>query len=99
MTEAPDIVLCCLLWAREGETAGLTAYEDAVLEFLPHVGGEVVQRAVGTGADGHPHEVQLLRFPHQAAIDAFVADPRRVALAAQRERVVARTELFPVALP
>lgn len=58
----------------------------------------MVSRAVGDGADGAPHEVQLYRFPGRAALDAYLADPRRLAQAQTRDRVVARTELFPVAL-
>ena len=41
-------------------------------------------------------EVQLYRVPNQALLDAYLADPRRLELTAERERVVARTELFRV---
>ncbi|MFC8796818.1 hypothetical protein ACFT2C_03720 [Promicromonospora sp. NPDC057138] len=93
-----QIQLCCLLWAHLGQEAGLTAYEDRVLALVPEHGGSVLQRAVSDGAAGRPHEVQLYRFASQAALDGYVADPRRAALAEERDRVVARTELFPVAL-
>ena len=92
----PQIELCCLLWARPGEAAGLTAYEDTVLAFVAEHDGVVVQRAVGDGADETPHETQLFRFQDQHALEAFLGDPRRQALSAERERVVARTELYPV---
>ncbi|WP_348788948.1 hypothetical protein [Leifsonia sp. NPDC080035] len=98
MTPTSEILLCCLLWARDGEAEALTEYEDGVLALIPRHGGEVIQRAVGDGADGRPHEVQLYRFPDHSALDAYVADPDRVALTGVRDRVVARTELFPVAL-
>jgi hypothetical protein len=91
-----EIRLCCLLWARPGEEAGLAAYEDAVLTYVADAGGQVVQRVTGDGADGHPHEVQLYRFPDRAALDAYQSDPRRLALAAERDRVIARTDVFPV---
>jgi hypothetical protein len=93
-----DIVLCCLLWAKQGLEDDLSAYEDAVLPLIREHGGEVLQRARGDGSDGHPHEVQFYRFASQAAIDAYAADPRRVALANERDRVVARTDVFPVEL-
>ena len=48
--------------------------------------------------DGRPHEVQLYRFAGQRELDGYLADPRRTALTAERDRVVARTELFPVDL-
>ncbi|GAA2454146.1 hypothetical protein [Agromyces soli] len=92
------LTLCCLLWAVPGEEAGLGAYEDAVLALVAEHGGEVLSRARGDGASGHPHEVQLFRFAAQAGLDGYLADPRRLALAGERDRVVARTELFPVAL-
>lgn len=76
----------------------MTAYEDQVLALVPGHGGEVVSRAIGDGAEGRPHEVQLFRFPGQAALDAYMADPRRLALAGERDRTVADTILFPVAV-
>ncbi|GMA93212.1 hypothetical protein GCM10025881_00360 [Pseudolysinimonas kribbensis] len=51
------------------------------------------------GADGTPHEVQIIEFADREAMDAFLGDPRRTVLAPERDRVVARTELFPVRLP
>lgn len=98
MLNDADILLCCLLWARDGEADGLSQYEDQVLALLPRHGGEIVQRAVSDGTDGKPHEVQLYRFPDAAALDAFLGDPDRVPLTAERDRVIARTELFPVTL-
>jgi hypothetical protein len=92
------IQLCCFLWAHLGQEVALTAYEDRVLALVPEHGGSVLQRAVSDGAHGRPHEVQLYRFTSQAALDGYVADPRRAALTYERDRVVARTELFPVVL-
>jgi len=59
-------------------------------------GGEVVQRVSGNGADGCPDEVQIFRFPLQQALTAYLDDPRRTTLADERDRAIARTELFPV---
>lgn len=69
-----------------------------VLARLAEHGGQVIQRANGDGADGHPDEVQILRFASAAALDAYLADPRRMTLADERERIVERTEVFPVDL-
>jgi hypothetical protein len=90
------LYLCCLLWAHPGAEQDLVAYEDRVLGFFADHGGRLLSRVTGDGADGHPIEVHVYRFPDQAAVDAYVADSRRLALSAERERVVARTELFPV---
>jgi hypothetical protein len=38
----------------------------------------------------------VIEFPDQAALDAYISDPRRLASAELRERVVARTEVFEV---
>ncbi|UJP10867.1 hypothetical protein L2X99_04335 [Microbacterium sp. KUDC0406] len=91
-----EVLLCCLLWAVDGQRSALTAYEDAVLALIPEHGGEVVQRASRDGSGEHPDEVQLCRFPSQSALDSYLADPRRTALATQRDVAIARTELFPV---
>ena len=95
----PDLRLCCLLWAVDGEADGLHAYEDAVLALVPDHDGVVLTREFGDGADGTPHEVQVFAFRDQAAVEDYLADPRRAVLAEERDRVVARTALFPVRLP
>jgi len=94
-----SLLLCCLLWAVPGQADAMAAYEDAVLALLPEHGGEVTQRLRGTDADGSPDEVQVFRFASRAAVDSYLADPRRLALSNERDRVVARTELFPVRVP
>ncbi|WGL52441.1 DUF1330 domain-containing protein [Nocardioides sp. BP30] len=93
-----DLVLCCFLWSMPGQEAGLQEYEDQVLALLPEHGGSVVQRVRSTGAATGPREVQLLRFPDQDAADSYLEDARRLALADLRDRVIARTELFEVAV-
>lgn len=57
-----------------------------------------VQPGQGGGTDGQPAEIQFIDFPSQAALDAYMADPRRTALAADRDRAVARTEIIDVEL-
>jgi hypothetical protein len=94
--DEPARHLCCLLWAHPGAENDLVAYEDSVLGFLPDHGVELLSRVIGDGAAGQPLEVHIYRYRGQSALDGYVADPRRLALAAERERVVARTELFPV---
>ncbi len=90
--------LCVLLWARPGAEAALAAYEDKVLRFVPDHGGRVVQRARGSGGDGQPAEIQLFEFPSDAALDSYMRDPRRTALAADRDQAVARTDIIDVEL-
>jgi antibiotic biosynthesis monooxygenase (ABM) superfamily enzyme len=96
MSTDTAIRLCCLLRARPGMERELTAYEDRVTALVPEHGGALLSRVVGDGAEGTPHEVHLYRFPDQVSLDAYMADPRRLALADERDRVVAETILFPV---
>ena len=90
------VELCVLLWAHPGHDAELEAYEDRVLALVPGHGGTVLQRARSTGEPGHPLEMQFYSFPSEAALQAYLADDRRVALAAERDRVIAKTELIRV---
>ena len=91
-----EVRLCCLLWALPGRREAMTRYEDAVLALVPEHGGRVLQREVSAKAGDPPDEVQLFWFPEQSALEGFMADPRRLALAPERDASVARTELFPV---
>jgi uncharacterized protein (DUF1330 family) len=93
-----ELTLCILLWARPGAEDGLIAYEDRVLRIVPEHGGRVLQRARGSGTSGQPLEIQLLEFPSAQALDAFTTDDRRQSLAAERDKVIAKTEIIEVQL-
>jgi uncharacterized protein (DUF1330 family) len=92
------VTLCVLLWARPGAESGLIAYEDQVLDIVSGYGGRVLQRARSSGGDGQPLEIQLLEFPTAQAVAEFMADGRRQALADERDRAIARTEVIDVQL-
>ena len=105
MPETP-VVNCVLLWARPGMEAALSAYEDKVLRLVAEHGGRVLERGTvlpGSRHDGEsPTEVQLLEMPSEASLDAYVNDPRRLALAGERHAAIARTDLYrirPVSRP
>ena len=89
---------CVLLWARPGAEDGLIAYEDQVLGLVPGHGGQVLQRARGTGTGGQPLEIQLLEFPSARALDAFMTDGRRQSLAGERDRGISKTKVIEVKL-
>jgi uncharacterized protein (DUF1330 family) len=93
-----SLTLCILLWAAPGAEDGLIAYEDRVLRIVPEHGGRILQRARGSGTDGQPLEIQLLEFPSAQALDAFMTDDRRQALAAERDQVISKTEVIEVQL-
>jgi len=99
MPETP-VVNCVLLWAKPGMAAALRAYEDKVLRLIAVHGGRVLQRGTvlpGAQYDGEPPtEVQFLEMPSAASLDAYVSDPRRLAMAGERDAAIARTDLFPI---
>ncbi|MFC7758531.1 AbfB domain-containing protein [Catellatospora bangladeshensis] len=96
--DAVTINLCVLLWAHPGAEAALAAYEDKVLALFDDHGCTLLQRARTDGADGAPTEIQLISVPSQAALDAYMTDPRRTTLAAERDAAVARTDIHRVTL-
>jgi uncharacterized protein (DUF1330 family) len=93
-----SVTLCVLLWAHEGHEEGLIAYEDRVLELLREHGASLLQRARTDGSGGAPLEVQILEFPSEAALSAYLGDERRAALAGDRDHAIARTDILRVAL-
>jgi hypothetical protein len=96
-----EVNLCVLLWAHDGRDADLSAHEDEVLSMLADHDGQIIQRARtmgGNGSSDEPTEVQLLRFASEAALDGYLNDARRVALADQRDKVIAMTEIMRVQL-
>ena len=95
MPENP-VSRCVLLWAKQGKESALTAYEDQVLGLLAEHGGRVLQRGsvMADGDGGQPAEVQFLEFPGEAALSAYMNDSRRLALAADRDAAIARTDVL-----
>ncbi|MFZ0192609.1 MAG: hypothetical protein WAL72_37305 [Streptosporangiaceae bacterium] len=96
-----EVNLCVLLWAHEGRDAELSAYEDQVLGLLAEHDGHVIQRAKTVARNGNsdePTEVQLLRFASDAALDGYMRDARREALAGQRDAAIAMTEVMRIQL-
>jgi uncharacterized protein (DUF1330 family) len=92
----PPVMLCVLLWANDGERERLVAYEDAVLALLADHGGRVLQRLRTPGGSDEPLEIHVLEFPSEAALEAYMQDDRRVALADDRTRAIARTDVLRV---
>ena len=90
------LTLCVLLYAVPGAELELAAYEDQVLALLPAHGASVRSRVRAQQPRAGPYEVHVLEFPDERALDAYMADPARVARADQRDRAIARTEVVPV---
>ena len=82
--------------------AALSAYEDKVLRLVAEHGGRGLERGTvlpGSQHDGEPPtEVQFLEMPSEASLDAYMNDPRRLAMAAERDAAITRTDLFSIQL-
>ncbi len=89
------LTLCVLLDAVPGNEQQLIDYEDQVLALIPAHGGRVVSR-VRALESGGPYEVHVTEFPSDDALDAFMSDPQRTALAPQRDRAIAQTTVLRV---
>lgn len=88
--------LCVLLWASEGNEEALSRYEDTVLALVPKHGGKVVSRVRSLSQGDGPLEVQVIHMPDESALQAYMQDPERLALADVHREAVARTELLRV---
>lgn len=91
-----SLTLCVQLWPVPGNGDAMTAYEDEVLALLGDHGGTLRQRVRSTEDGDGPLEIQIIEFPDQAALDSYMADPRRTALAPRRDQSVARTDILRV---
>ncbi|MEO6604968.1 MAG: hypothetical protein ABIN55_05090 [Aeromicrobium sp.] len=87
------LTLCVMLWPTPGNDDALVAYEDEVLALLGDHGARLIQRVRRIDDTDGPLEVQIIELPDADALAAFMADPRRVASADVRDRVIARTEV------
>ncbi len=90
---SPPLTLCVLLWPHDGRQDDLVDYEDQVLGLVAGHGGHLLQRVRAEVPTDGPYEVQVLQFPSQAALDAYLDDPARQALTAARHAAIARTEI------
>ena len=66
------IQLCVPLWATAGCEAALVDYEDTVLALIPQHGGQVVSRVRRLDRTEGPFEVQLITFPDDDSVSAYM---------------------------
>jgi uncharacterized protein (DUF1330 family) len=91
------LTLCVLLHAVPGNERKLVDYEDQVLALIPQHGGRVLSRVRAQEPQDGPYEVHVIEFPSETALDAYMADPQRVALAGRRDEAIATTTVLRVA--
>ena len=79
-----------------GKAAEGSEYEHTVLRYFVEHGGEIIAAFKPLAqADGLPpaDEIQVLAIPTQAQLDAYLSDPRRLALSPKRAASIAVTEI------
>ena len=84
------------LWLNADDVAAFESFERAAARVMAKHRGRVdivVRRAGAERGDG-PFEIHVVSFPDWASFDAYRADPAFSALLPQRERVIARTEIW-----
>jgi uncharacterized protein (DUF1330 family) len=82
------------IWLRDGNVEAFEAYERKVAAILGRHGGRIERAIRCTGAASEPaapFEIHLVSFPDRESFAAYRADPALRALAAERERIVAKT--------
>lgn len=90
------IVLVVRLTYVPGQEQNGALYERTVLQYWREHGGEVIaafRPAPWSDGSRAADEMQLLRIPSREQLDAYLADARRAALAAVRDRTIASTEV------
>jgi hypothetical protein len=94
------LYLTVKLYGRNGVRGEFFAYEQKALDIFKRHGGEVVVAYTPAPDNGgkaqadFPDEIQILRIADREAFDRFMQDPERLGLAAEREAVIRKTEVY-----
>jgi uncharacterized protein (DUF1330 family) len=88
--------LCVSLWAIPGQEDAFIDYENRVLQRLADYEARIVARV--RSVEGVLCEVQILEFPSEDALSAFMRDPERQTLSALRDQAIERTEILRVSI-
>lgn len=90
--------LVAMLWPHAGQEQVLIDYEDTVLALLPTYGCRVISRVRRTDDTDGPFEVQIIEYPDEDAVAAYMVDPARVALADIHAAAIERTQVVRVSV-
>ena len=88
------------LYGRNGVRGEFLSYERKALDIFKRHGGEVVAAYVPLPDPGRkgqadfPDEIQILRIADRPAFDRFMQDPERLGMAAERDAVIRKTEVY-----
>ena len=85
------------LFAANGAKEGMKAYEEKALRIFRRHGGEILAAFKPDSKSGDkpaPDEIQILRIRSREDFEKFMNDPDRVGMSDERNRVIAKTEVF-----
>jgi len=85
------------LYGKNGIHGEFKEYESKALKLFKQHGGEVLVAYVPSRDSENediPDEIQILRIENQTKFEAFMHDPERVQMSAERESVIKRTEVY-----
>ena len=94
------VVLTQIVYLHPGQEAAFDAFEAIALAAVERHGGELLLRlrpapaATLAGSLAPPHEVHLVRFPDEAHLASFQADPTRASVLHLKSASVRETLLF-----
>lgn len=88
------IILLVSVWLHEDrDVEGFAAFEGKIAAIQARYGGRIERsvRLTESGESENPFEVHVVSFPDQESLAAYRADDDIKALAAERERLIAKT--------
>jgi len=85
------------LYGKTGMRGEFREYESKALKIFRQHGGEVIVAYVPSRDSESvdiPDEIQILKIENQTKFEAFMHDPDRAKMSAERESVIKRTEVY-----
>ncbi len=87
--------LIAVLTVHRTELERFRSFERAAARIMANHGGEIEHAYELVGDGDRVRELHVVRFPDDATLDAYRADPALTALASERARAVISTEIWP----
>jgi uncharacterized protein (DUF1330 family) len=87
--------LIAVLAVHRAELARFRDYERAAVRVMAKHGGAIEHAYELAGDDATLRELHVVRFPSDAAFDAYRVDPELAEHAAERAQAVISTEIWP----
>jgi hypothetical protein len=87
------LLLIVTIWLRTDDIAAFEEFERKAASIMRSYGGKIERAIRLDSAPGGPFEIHIVSFPDEGSFDGYRADPATLALASERERLIARTEI------